>query len=69
MRVELAQRLRDLREDHSMTQGQVAKMLGMDRSTYTYYETCKTNPSVESLRKLAALYNVSIDYLVNGKKD
>ena len=32
-------RIRDLREDHDMTQTQVAKILGMSQTGYSKYET------------------------------
>jgi len=54
--------LRSLREQHKMTQGQVADILGIERSTYAYYETSRT-PSVETLAKLARLFSVSLDHL------
>ena len=34
-------RLRDLREDHDMTQAQIAAILGIDQRVYSIYETGK----------------------------
>ena len=40
-------RIRDLREDHDLTQSQVAKILGCTQQTYSRYENGKLNfPSV-----------------------
>ena len=39
-------------------------MLGLDRSTYSYYETGKTEPNIRGLKTLARLYNLTIDDLV-----
>ena len=39
----LNERLRSLRLSMGLTQMQVAEALNIDRSTYTYYETGKTN--------------------------
>ena len=54
--------LRSLREQYGMTQEQVSDVLGIERSTYAYYETSRV-PSVETLTKLARLYNTSLDLL------
>jgi transcriptional regulator with XRE-family HTH domain len=60
----LNEKLRTLREKCGYTQEQVAKILSVDRSSYTYYETGKTEPSIASLRKLASLYKVNLDELL-----
>ena len=49
-----------------MTQEDIAKLLGISRSGYTYYETGKTVPSVEVLQKLSAIYNTTIDVIVGN---
>ena len=47
-----------------MSQGDVAKLLNIDRSTYTNYELGKTEPSLEVLKKLSGIFGVSVDRLV-----
>ncbi|MBP3591705.1 MAG: helix-turn-helix transcriptional regulator [Clostridia bacterium] len=61
-------RLRDLRQDHDMTQTAVAKKLGMSQTGYSKYETGENDIPTEILIKLARLYNTSIDYLL-GETD
>ncbi len=56
-------RLRDLREDHDLTQAQLVEKLGMHKTTYTNYEQGKREPPFELIIQLAELYNVSIDYI------
>lgn len=56
----LGEKLRRLRETFNLTQGQVAEALNLDRSTYTNYELDKTCPSLETLVKLAHIYNVPV---------
>ncbi len=58
------EKLRMLREKQGLSQRQVAEVLGLDRSTYTYYETGKTEPSLQTLRRLVALYQVTADDLL-----
>ena len=61
-------RLRDLREDHDMTQKQIAQMLGMSQTGYSKYETGENDVPVAVLVKLADLYHTSTDYLL-GRTD
>lgn len=56
----LMQRMRELRVERKLSQDKVAEELGVSRSTYTYYETGKTTPSVYTLLKLAEWYGVSV---------
>lgn len=65
----LKHKLRELREKNGFTQELVAEKLKVTRSTYTYYETGKTNPSLENLRILAKLYNISIEDLLDNESE
>ena len=56
-------RLRDLREDHDLTQEQLVAMLGMHKTTYTNYEQGKREIPFGLVIRLAKLYNVSIDFI------
>ena len=60
----LPDKLRELRKAHSYTQDYVATALGVARQTYSHYETGKRTPSPEILFKLAGLYNISVDDLM-----
>ena len=55
--------LRELREKKQVSQDDVSKFLGVERTTYTSYESGRSRP-VRVLNKLAEYYNVSIDYLL-----
>lgn len=57
-------RIRDLREDHDLTQTQVEEKLNIPQRTYSYYETGQRMLPPEVLVKLANLYGVSVDYLL-----
>ncbi len=50
-----------------LTQKQVATKLGVVESCYANCEQGRTEPSIEMLRKLSDLLNVSIEELINGK--
>ena len=58
-------RIRDLREDHDLTQKQVAQLLGMSQTGYSKYETGENDIPTAVLIKLANLYKTSTDYLLD----
>lgn len=53
--------LKEIRKNCALTQQQVANALGIERSTYTNYETGKTEPSMDTLRKIIMLYDVPLE--------
>lgn len=57
------QRLRELREDHDVSQVQIADLLHVGQKTYSDYELGKTRIPLESAIRLAKFYDVSMDYL------
>ena len=62
-------RIRELREDHDMTQNDVAKYLGMKQPQYFRYENGNRDVPPEVLISLAKLYKVSTDYILELKHD
>lgn len=46
MKIRINERLRELRIKSGYTQSQIAKILNIDRSTYSYYEIGKTTPDI-----------------------
>ena len=57
--------LKTLRKANGFTQKQIADKLNIDRSTYSYYELGKINPSISSMVILAELYGISLDEMVH----
>ncbi|MFI3325685.1 MAG: helix-turn-helix transcriptional regulator [Clostridia bacterium] len=55
--------LKQIRIKRKMTQADVAKVLNVSRSTYTYYETGKCEPNLKTIKKLAVIFKISINYL------
>ncbi len=58
-----ATRIRQLREDHDKTQQQIAELLNIGQKTYSDYELGKTRIPLESVIKLAKLYDVDMNYI------
>lgn len=61
----LYQRIRELREDHDLTQVQMGKILSCSQRVYSNYERGELDIRTEILIKLADFYEVSVDYLLN----
>lgn len=61
-------KLRSLRRSRGFTQEQLAHKLNIDRSTYSYYETGKTQPNISYLIKLSTIFDVTVDKLVGNQR-
>ena len=57
------ERLREVREEHCMSQQSVADILCVVQKTYSDYESGRLRLPIDSLIILAEYYNVSLDYL------
>lgn len=57
-------RLYDLRNDHDLTQQNVADYLTCNRQVYARYERGLREIPVSMLIKLADLYETSVDYIL-----
>ena len=57
------QRLRELRLNKGVSQEEVSKFLGIERASYTAYESGKSRP-VRYMDKLTNYFDVSVDYLL-----
>lgn len=62
------ERLLSLRRARGYRQKDIADYLGVDRTTYTKYETGATEPNIATIRRLADLFSVTTDYLL-GRTD
>ena len=61
-------RIKELRQEQKLTQIQLAQRLFVDQTAVSKWEKEIAFPSAEMQRKLADLFNVSIDYLL-GRTD
>ncbi|MBQ2795443.1 MAG: helix-turn-helix transcriptional regulator [Oscillospiraceae bacterium] len=62
-------RIRDLREDHDLTQRQVAEFLKMPQPQYYRYESGYRDIPTDMLISLADFYNTSVDYILGRTDD
>jgi transcriptional regulator with XRE-family HTH domain len=57
-------RIRDLRKENGLTQSELAERFGVDRSTIASWEINRREVDLETLKKLAILFDVRIDFLL-----
>lgn len=57
-------RIKDLREDHDLSQQQVADVLGMKQPQYSRYERGLRDVPTDILIRLAVFYKTSTDYIL-----
>ena len=64
MNIEIANRLVNLRKSNNLSQEALAGKLGISRQTVSKWETDETLPDICQSKKLAVLYGMSLDELV-----
>jgi len=64
MEMNYIKRIRDLREDHDLTQQQVADILGTSQTMYARYERGANELPIHHLLALCKYYGVSADYIL-----
>lgn len=62
-------RLAKLRHSKGLTQMELAKKMGMARTTYSGYESGSREPDFKTLSKLADFFEVDIDWLLTGEEE
>ena len=65
----LGNRIKLYRENKKMTQNDIANILDVSPATVSKYESGALEPSIESLKRLAELFEISIDELLNDETD
>lgn len=56
------------RKSAGFSQEQFAEMLGYNSRTVQYWESGKQNPDIETIIKMAEIFNVTLDELIKGKR-
>ena len=63
-----AEKIRELRLEHGLTQDEVGKIIGVKRYSVYSYEKGRACPEMKNLVALADYFEVSMDYLA-GRTD
>ncbi len=61
-------RISDLRKEHNISQGQLAKLLDVSRQAVSKWENDQTSPDTLNLIKLADVLETEVEYLATGQK-
>ena len=67
--MELSERLVRLRKQKGLSQFDVAETLHVSRQAISKWESGNSVPSADNLKLLSNLYDVSVDFLLNGEED
>ena len=65
----LGKRIKSYRESKNMTQNKIAEILGVKSATISKYESGLLEPNVDALKKLAELFEISIDELLKDQEE
>ena len=64
----LGDKIKLYRENKKMTQNEIADILDVSPATVSKYESGALEPNIESLKRLAELFEISIDELLNDEE-
>lgn len=64
----ICKNLKKFRKGCNLSQQQVAESIGIDRSTYAYYESGRTIPGFDTMDMLTKIFNISYDELFASVK-
>lgn len=67
--MEFYQILRNLRKDYNYTQEQLGKIIGVSAGSIGLYEQNRREPDNDTMKKIAKVFNVSIDYLLGFENE
>ena len=61
-------RIKELRQANSIKQAELARAINVSQATMSEYETGKYEPDIETLKKIADYFDVTVDYIVGGDR-
>lgn len=64
---QIGKSIKKYRIEKGLTQDQLAEKLSVTRQAVSNWETGKTQPSIETLTALSALFDISVEALIYGK--
>ena len=65
----IGKKLRELRKEAGFTQKQVAALMNKSETGYASWEQGLAEPSVNDLRRLCRIYEISADFLLELEED
>lgn len=64
----IGNKIKEYRELHKMTQRDIAEILEVEPGTISKYESGIIEPNIQSLKRLAETFNITVDELINVEK-
>ncbi|MBR1969962.1 MAG: helix-turn-helix transcriptional regulator [Clostridia bacterium] len=65
MELSFGEKIKNLREDSDLTQGQLGKLINMTQRKISYIENNKYEPSIDDIRAFCLFFRISADYLLD----
>lgn len=65
----LANKIVNLREERNITQSELARRLGLDKSSMSKIESGSRKVSTDELKRISEIFEVSTDYLLGNTTD
>lgn len=69
MSIKQGEYLKKLRTENNLSQEKLGEKLGLSRQSISKWEQGNAAPDIENIMKLAKLYNVSVESILNGEED
>lgn len=66
--MKVGNKIKEYRELNKMTQKDIAEILGVEPATISKYEAGTIEPNIESLKRLAETFNVTVDELIKDEE-
>lgn len=63
---DFAQRLRELRKGNNISQKKLSNYLNFGYTAIANYESGRNQPSLDTVKKIAQYFNVTVDYLIGA---
>ncbi len=63
----IGNKIKEYREANKMTQKDIAEILGVEPGTISKYESGMIEPNIESLKRLADTFNITVDELIKDE--
>ena len=63
----IGNKIKEYREANKMTQKDIAEILGVEPGTISKYESEMIEPNIESLKRLADTFNITVDELIKDE--
>ncbi len=64
MKIQFAERLKELRKESNLTQSQLAKQFNVSHTTIYHWENGKQQPSLETFVDMMIFFKVNAEYLL-----